>query len=401
MTKLEKLYELARNNNKEAIDELFKMNYKLVEKKSHLIYDSIISNLKEYYTELPNGLIDYEDILQDVSLKVYSLILYYFKINTKLMLSSYISHNLSSYINYVVSNETNKVIYRLKNSINENINFQFREINEDRDIIFELIDLVNRNPKFNSHHDFISDIFNGYNYQEIALKYNLHIRGMSVKMRRISNIYNNLEQDNIYVNYIKNILINELNNGDLYKLSYFKDKIIFTLHDIYIYLKNNYYLDYHIVKDEFIKVLCTFINRSKGSINSNTNIDNYINNILLITKDSYLKNKTKELDYIKSGNYSRYYINNQEINKDDTLELLKKGKIYQIYPYCDLINMIIEEITTITNKEKRRVKFIIKVKIDRIINKFIKKKGFTIEEFNNVLKDKLKIKENNKVLVKK
>ena len=148
MTKLEKLYELARNNNKEAIDELFKIMYPTTERKAHFIYQSIVNNIKEYYDIIPNSLIDYEDILQDISLKVYKYILDYFNNNHKEMLSTFVANRLKSYINTTINDKTQEIINKLNNSINQNINFQFRDIDEDHDTIFELIDLIGRNYKF-------------------------------------------------------------------------------------------------------------------------------------------------------------------------------------------------------------------------------------------------------------
>ena len=189
MTKLEKLYDLARNNNKEAIDELFKIMYHTTERKAHFTYEAIVNNLKDYYDIIPNGLVDYEDILQDISLKVYKYILDYFNNNHKEMLSTFVANRIETYIRTLINSYTKKILNKLNNSYNQNINFQFRDIDEDHDIIFELIDLIGRNPKFNNHYDFILDIINGYGFKELAKKYNLNVNGLSVKIKYISKLY--------------------------------------------------------------------------------------------------------------------------------------------------------------------------------------------------------------------
>ena len=389
MTKLEKLYELARNNNKEAIDELFKIMYPTTERKAHFIYQSIVNNIKEYYDIIPNSLIDYEDILQDISLKVYKYILDYFNNNHKEMLSTFVANRLKSYINTTINDKTQEIINKLNNSINQNINFQFRDIDEDHDTIFELIDLIGRNYKFNKHYNFILDIINGYSYNELAKKYNLNVHGLSVKIKYISKLYqDSLEPKNLLYDYIKNDFIAELKNGNLFELSYFKEIIINIVHDIYKYLKDNFYNNYKTVKDEYLNVLYNNIISSIDSIDEKSDVLEYIKNISKLSKEQYLEFKISELEYIKSCNYQKYFINNQEITSNEALKLILNGNIFKIYPYCNFIELIVEEIVIKTNQDRKIVKATLRNIIGTLI-KCYKDCDISIEELNLFLKERL------------
>ena len=392
---MEKLYNLARNGNKKALDELFKINYYYVEDVAYDVYDSITNNVKLYCNcdNIPNGLIDFEDILQDLSIKTYQIIIKYFSFNSVLSFNSYLSAFFKRYKERIIKSKMKEIINRLNNFTDEQINFQFRDYNEDYNTIFELIDLINNDPKFNNYYDLVCDIFKGYNYSDLAQRHNLISREINVKMKLISKLHKDtVANENILYDYIKNKMVDELKNGDLYHLSYFRAMIIFNIHDIYVYLKDKYYLEYSIVKNEYLKILCSHINRSKDSINNSIDFANYISNVLFTSKDIYLKHKIKELEYIKSGKYNKFFIKDTEISRYQILDLISNGKIYQIYPYCNYIDMIIEEIYIKTSGEKRRIKSAIKSTVDTLVNNFFKKYRISIDEFNLIFKEKLSSK---------
>ena len=127
---------------------------------------------------------------------------------------------------------------------------------------------------------------------------------------------------------------------------------------------------------------------SIDNINEKSNIIKYIKNILKLSKEKYLAYKIPELEYIKSCNYKKYFVNNQEITSNEALELILNGKIYQIYPYCNYINMIVEEIVTKTNKDKKLVKSTLRNIINLLINSY-KDCDISIDELNVFLKERL------------
>ena len=409
MKKLEKLYEQARFGNKEAILELFNRNCNFIEKKAHFVFDSIKLNVESYYKleNVPNSLIDYEDIEQDLKLRMYEIILKYLDTNSQLELSSYISHMIKSYIESIIANKTTDIINRLKNVSNNQIS-EFYNF-EDRNTIFELIDLVRSNPKFKNHAEFICDIFKGLTYEELAKKYNLHIKGLSVKMKTITKLYqDSLNCENVLYNYIvSGDIIKELRYGDIFKISYFKDKIIFTLHEIYSLFKN-YYINFKKIKIEYLSLLCKYINVRKDKLNNNDDIDKFMDFILNNTKQIYINHKQEEVEYIRSCNYDRYYMNDREISEDEAYNQILKGHIYNIYPYCEYIDMIIEEIynelSKINYTEKNRLKEFMKLSINKMLLECFNG-NFNIQYFNRFLKrtltKKKKIYIKRKTLTKK
>ena len=408
MTKLEELYAKARLGDIEAKNTLFYKTYPLIKRNSEYVYNEIKLRLLKYYhiINVPNSILEYEDILQDMSIKVYELIEYYLQKNSKIYLSTYLQNLLNHSLNKIISSRVSEIISRNNLCINKEINFQYRDYDEDKLLISEIRRVI-KDPIFKNHFDFICDIFNGYTYQELAKKYHLVQKGIGVKIKLIAKLYQDYikkeealgSEENLRVSAFCKLYLDDIKNGNLYNIPYFSKILIFSIHDVYVKLKDDYFVNYDTIKNDYCTNLYKYLNGKDDEFNTN------IINIIKSFNEMYLSYKKVELDYIRSCDYNNYMLDNCFIDKLDVLSLIITGHVYSMYPYSEYINMDIEEIYTKLSSSSYTNNYIIrseyKIIINKIIEQYFIKYEFDIDKFNiyfkKVLEDKKLEYLNNKI----
>lgn len=107
--KLQELYNLAKSGNKDALNYLFNRNYKMIENMAIFAFNSIKKNVNR--KDIPNSLLDYDDIMQELSVKAYELFIKYFNNNSSsLYLSGNINHNLKYYTMKLIEKNQKKLL---------------------------------------------------------------------------------------------------------------------------------------------------------------------------------------------------------------------------------------------------------------------------------------------------
>ena len=168
-----------------------------------------------------------------------------------------------------------------------------------------------------------------------------------------------------------------------------------------------YYIPYFIIKNEFLKLFISYLN--KTFINNNVDINNYIKRILNNCKDIYINDKLKDYNYIISLDYNKYFYKDLKVSSNIAISYIISGKIYLIHPYSVFIDIYVNYLYQKLSKTKyvdiSDIKCKTIDKITKLAKRYFKNNEYNINKFNSYLKEMLSfdndnLKPCNKVLFK-
>lgn len=168
-----------------------------------------------------------------------------------------------------------------------------------------------------------------------------------------------------------------------------------------------YYIPYFIIKNEFLKLFISYLN--KTCINNNVDINNYIKRILNNCKEIYINDKLKDYNYIISLDYNKYFYKDLKVSSNIAISFIINGDIYLIHPYSVFIDIYVNYLYQKLSKTKYvdisdiNCKTI--DKITKLAKSYFKNNEYNINNFNSYLKEMLSfdidnLKLCNKVLFK-
>lgn len=392
----------AKKGSSIAREELLMLSYELIEMKATYAYQEIIKILKSETGINYSNIIEYDDIKQDLTLKSLIILDQYLSKEKNIYFSAYLSHLLSSYINTYISRIVKEITSKNQNEVNVNLNFQYNELlntnNEEQE---KVLDIVSNDKILVRYKDFISTIFEEKIDENIAGKTGLNDRQIYNKTKSFLELYFKRNENPVKKYITSEELLVDIKNGDLFKIKYFNKDIIFTLHDIFSRLNKKYSVSYNIIKEDFCTQLYNFLKNNYSYI-CNLKIDDIelsFKNILKLVSSSYYSFKDSDLKEIAKGNWHTYIYNENIITEEEVFSLIEKGKICEISPYKEYIDMYIQNIYENIMKEgyidySQLNRSIISM-IDRIIDKYMRTNIFPLEDFNKYLKNKLLNKRNH------
>ena len=224
--KLVKLYE---SGDIEARNILLEMNYQMIQEKAEVTYKLLKEKLKNYYQiqneyyELPDYIINKDDIIQDFSIKTLILIEKYKNNKSDEYFSSYLNQKLTSYTKGYADIWLQKIIDQNENEYHLTIK---KGIKKEDEQVKNIKYIFENDFVLKKHEEFINMIFDGYTIKELKEATGLDGRRLGMKIKYLSREYLKRKENlsSLY-DFTEEKLCSLLLTGKIYQIEYYK-KII-------------------------------------------------------------------------------------------------------------------------------------------------------------------------------
>ena len=278
----------AKMGNIESRNKLIENNQQIIEKYAKIAFEEIKLEYLKYYNlddsqELPNNIIDLDDIKQELYLKTIDYFNLYAKNNLNVYFSSfinnYISKNLSSYI----KKKLKKILNIYDNEIIEQVDIDYINyinLKEKEELKKQILDSIKIDPKLKMYEQLIKNILDGLCIHELTDLYKTNYKKIYKRIKNFLKLYKKQELKNkaLMESLNEEYIFNKLIKGELFEVPIYN----YYLNQGTEYVYQTIGIDNNISKDEIKeKIYQTLMKHINKYLNKNIYDFKKFNELLL------------------------------------------------------------------------------------------------------------------------